>query len=388
MPRVIGEAVVDLAAVATNTAILARAAGSSELMAVVKANGFGHGATQVTRTALDHGASWVGVTSSAEALALRAEGITAPMLMWLYVPGEDLGPVIRAGIDVSAGSLEDLAALAEVAERGGPVAQVHLKMDTGMSRGGAVPDDWPQLLTWARKYEAAGHLRVRGVWSHLGNSEDREDQRLAAQLQAFEAAAQSVRSAGLDPQLCHLANSAAILQIPEARLDLCRAGIALYGVEPIPGQSFGLQPAMTLQASITLTKRVPAGTEVSYGHDWRAERETTLALVPLGFADGVPRRAWPHATILINGTRCRIAGRVTMDQLVLDVGDLPVAVGDRAVLFGPGLEGEATVADWADWADTNPHEILTGISQRVPRRYLPVTPAGGIAEATDAEEAR
>lgn len=371
---VLGEAVIDLAAIATNTEILARAAGPAGLMAVVKANGFGHGALQVTQTALRHGASWVGVTSSAEALALRAAGIGGPMLMWLYVPGEELGPVIEAGVDISAASLNDLAALAEITDRGGPVAQVHLKVDTGLSRGGATAEEWPQLLAWARKYELAGNLRIRGVWSHLGDAENREDPRLAAQLRAFDWAVGAARAAGLDPQLCHLANSAAVLQIPEARFDLCRVGIALYGVEPIPERTFGLQPAMTLQASVILTKRVSAGTEVSYGHDWRVERDTTLALVPLGFADGVPRSAGPRAAIWINGTRCRIAGRVTMDQCVLDVGDLPVAAGDRAVLFGTGAAGEPTVADWARWADTNPHEILTGISQRVPRRFLPVVP--------------
>jgi alanine racemase len=382
---VIGEAVVDLGAIATNTEILARAAGSAGLMAVVKANGFGHGAPQVARTALENGASWVGVTSSAEALALRAAGISAPMLMWLYVPGEDLGPVIEAGVDVSAGSLADLAALAAITDRGGPVAQVHLKVDTGLSRGGAPPGEWTQLLTWARKYEVSGNLRVRGVWSHLGNAENREDPRLAAQLRTFDWAVRSARSAGLDPQLCHLANSAAVLQVPEARFDLCRVGIALYGVEPIPGQTFGLRPALTLQASVILTKRVSAGTEVSYGHDWRAERDTTLALVPLGFADGVPRGAGPRASMWINGARRPIAGRISMDQCVLDMGDQSVAAGDRAVIFGTGQAGEPTVADWARWADTNPHEILTGISHRVPRRFLPAA-ATEPSESTEPSE--
>lgn len=370
----LAEAVVDLAAIAHNTRTFARVLGPAELMAIVKADAFGHGAAQVARTALDHGASWLGVTSSAEALSLRAQGIDAPMLMWLYPPGEDLEPVIRAGIHISAGSGLALDLLAEQAGRAGLVAQVHLKVDTGFSRAGAPADEWPELVTWARKYEVAGRLKIRGLWSHLATAEDPDDPRLAAQLVAFDAAIGVARAAGLEAQFCHLANSAAALQLPAARFDLGRVGIGLYGVEPVPGRSFGLRAAMTLQSSVILTKRVQAGTEVSYGHDWRAPRSTTLALVPLGYADGVPRVAGPHASMWIRGVRCRIAGRITMDQVVLDVGDLPVSVGERVVIFGPGSDGEPTVQDWAAWAKTNPHEIFTGIGARVIRRYLPTPP--------------
>jgi alanine racemase len=375
----LGEAVVDLAAVAHNTGVFARALGPRALMAVVKADGFGHGAIEVARTALQHGASWLGVTSSTEALALRAAGIEAPVLMWIYLPDADLEEVLAAGIHVSASSGRDLDLLAEQAARVGVVAQVHLKADTGFTRAGAPVDEWPRLVAWARKYELSDQVKVRGVWSHLGTADEPDSERLAAQLAAFENAVAVALGGGLEPEFRHLANSAAALARPEAHFDLARIGIGLYGVEPVVGQRFGLRPALTLRSSVMLTKRVPPGTEVSYGHDWRSSRSTTLALVPLGFADGVPRYAGPRASVWVHGVRCPIAGRITMDQLVLDVGDLPVMAGDPVVIFGPGDQGEPTVEEWAQWAETNPHEVLTGISNRVPRRYLPSVSTGSPA---------
>ncbi|MEV4637764.1 alanine racemase [Actinoplanes sp. NPDC049548] len=363
------EAVVDLDAIAHNCGLLAATAGPAGMMAVVKADGFGHGATEVARTALRHGATWLGVTSVAEALALRAEGLTAPMLLWLYPPTETFEEVLTAGIDVSVGAVEALEVLADAADRTGTVANVHLKLDTGMSRGGAPAEEWAQLFTWARKFESAGLLRVRALWSHLANAENPQASGLLAQLREFDEARQAAAAAGIDPPIVHLANSAAALHLPQARFDLLRAGIGLYGIEPVPGRRFGLRPAMTVRAQVLLTKRVPAGTGVSYGPDFVTDRETTLALVPLGFADGVPRHTSGRASFSIRGVRCPIAGRVSMDQVVLDVGDLPVRAGEWAVMFGPGDAGEPTVAEWARWADTNPHEILTGIGHRVPRRY-------------------
>ncbi|ROP30580.1 alanine racemase [Couchioplanes caeruleus] len=363
------EAVVDLDAIAGNTRLLAATAGPAGMMAVVKADGFGHGAERVAHTALRHGATWLGVASVAEALALRARGLTAPMLLWLYSPAETFEEVLAAGIDVSVGAVEALEALAGAAERTGRVANVHLKLDTGMSRGGAPVEEWAQLFAWARKFSHAGLLHVRGLWSHLANAEDADAPGLRAQLREFELGRETAAAAGLAPPIVHLANSAAALQLPQARYDLLRAGIALYGIEPVPGRNFGLRPAMTVRAPILLTKRVAPGTGVSYGPDFVTERETTLALVPLGFADGVPRQAAGRASLSVRGVRCPIAGRVSMDQIVLDVGDLPVNAGEYAVMFGTGEHGEPTVAEWAGWAGTNPHEILTGIGARVTRRY-------------------
>ncbi|MFJ1705879.1 alanine racemase [Kitasatospora sp. NPDC088346] len=364
------EAVVDLAAVAHNTELLAaRARGA--LMAVVKADGFGHGAVQVARTALAHGASWLGVTSTAEALALRAEGITAPVLSWMHLPDEDFTPALLAGVDLAVSSPVHLAGIAACAARGGVAARVHLKADTGLRRNGAAPADWPALVRHARALETRGLLAVRGLWSHLV-SPDGPGPGTAAQVAAFERAVATARDAGLRPELLHLANSAACLAAPATHFDLVRAGLGLYGVEPVPGRVFGLRPAMTLRARAIMARPVTAGEGVSYGHEYTAARDGTLLLVPLGFADGVPRAASGRARMWVAGERRPVAGRIAMDQCVLDAGALPVGIGEDVVVFGPGDRGEPTAADWARWAGTNPHEVLTGIGARVPRRYLPV----------------
>ncbi|MDI6103067.1 alanine racemase [Actinoplanes sp. NEAU-A12] len=366
----LARALIDLGAIAHNTTLLARAAGSAGLMAVVKANGFGHGAPQVARTAVANGAAWLGVTSLREALELREAGITAPILMWLYTPLDDLDAALLNDVDVSVNSAEALESLAAAAERTSRVAAVHLKADTGLSRAGATAAEWPHLVTVAAKLQTAGLIRVRGVWSHLAHAEDPGDPGLHRQLDVFATARAQAAEAGIEPALIHLANSAALLQIPQTHFDLVRPGVALYGVEPVPGRSFGLRPAMTLEARVILTKRVGPGTGVSYGPDHIVDRETTLALVPIGFADGVPRRVSGQARVSVHGTRCPIVGRVAMDQMVVDVGNLPVSAGDRVVLFGSGQDGEPTVADWAQWAGTNAHEILTGIGTRVERVHV------------------
>ncbi|WP_433793222.1 alanine racemase [Actinoplanes sp. CA-252034] len=360
-------ALIDLDAIAHNTRLLARAATGSEVMAVVKADGFGHGAVPVARTALAHGASWLGVTSLREALELRSAGITAPILMWLYAPFEILDEAVLADIDVSVSSTAALETLARAAERTGRTATAHLKADTGLSRGGATSAEWPDLLATAAKFRDAGLLAIRAVWSHLQHAEDPGDPGLLRQLEAFGRARDEAHGAGIDAPLTHLANSAAVLQLPETHFDLVRPGIALYGAEPVPGRVFGLRPAMTLESTVILTKRVGPGTGVSYGPEFVTERETTLALVPAGYADGVPRSIGDRASVTIAGVRCPIVGRVAMDQVVVDAGDLPVVAGDRVVIFGSGANGEPTVSDWAGWAGTNAHEILTGIGTRVPR---------------------
>lgn len=365
------EAVVDLDAIAHNARLFTARTGAG-VMAVVKANGFGHGATPAARAALAGGATWLGVSSSAEALDLRADGITAPVLTWLHPPTEAFEKVLLAGIDVSVGSVEELDAVAGAARATLHVANVHLKLDTGMSRGGALAPGWRPFFERAARLEDSGVLRVRGLWSHLATAEEPHLPGLDDQLTAFAAARRQAAAAGLDPQIVHVANSAAALRDPRARFDLQRIGIGLYGIEPVPGTSHGLRPAMTVRAQVLLTKRVPAGTGVGYGHDYVTSSETTLALVPLGFADGVPRQAGGTGAFQVDGVRCPLAGRVAMDQVVLDVGDLPVRAGDVAVMFGPGEHGEPTAQDWARWAGTNPNDILTGIGTRVPRRYEPV----------------
>ena len=362
------EAVVDLDAITHNAKVFADRTGTG-VMAMVKANGFGHGATQAARAALAGGATWLGASNAAEALALRADGITAPILIWLYPPSETFEKLLLAEIDVSVGSVESLDAVADAARATLHVAHVHLKVDTGMSRGGVPAAEWNPFFDRASALHEEGVLRVRGIWSHLANAEEPEMPGVHDQVAAFDRARRQAADAGLDPEIVHLANSAAALRVPETRFDLLRIGIGLYGVEPVPGTTHGLKPAMTVQAQVLLTKRVPAGTGVGYGHDYVTEHETTLALVPLGFADGVPRQAGGVAAFQVGGERCPVAGRVAMDQVVLDVGDVPVQAGDVAVMFGPGTDGEPTASEWAQWADTNPNDILTGIGARVPRRY-------------------
>ncbi|MDG4810555.1 alanine racemase [Micromonospora sp. WMMD1120] len=370
----LAEAVVDLTAIASNVRTIASVTGT-DLMAVVKADGFGHGAVQVARAALRAGAAWLGVTSAAEALTLRAAGVTAPTLSWLHGPTEDFGKLINAGVDVGVSTTTHLHAVADAARPLGVPAMVQLKADTGLSRNGATGTDWPELVAWARKYEREGGIRVRGVWSHLVDADLPGAPQLHRQVAAFEEALRAGRSAGLDPELTHLANSAAALSAPATRFDLCRVGIALYGVDPFgagdPGR-YGLRAAMTVRTSVVNVKRVPAGTGVSYGPDHVTGAPTTLALLPLGYADGLPRAASGSASVWLAGRRCPIVGRIAMDQCVVDAGDLPVAIGAPVVVFGPAEDDQSppTVAEWARWAGTNPHEILTGIGPRVARHHL------------------
>ncbi len=369
----LGEAVVDLAAVASNVRTVAAVA-RTQLMAVVKADGFGHGAVAVARAATAAGAGWLGVTSSAEALSLRSAGLTAPILSWLHAPDEDFDRMIAARVDVGVSSLPHLHAVAAAGRRLGTRAAVQLKADTGLSRNGAAGLDWRELVGWAGNYEREGSVRVRGVWSHLADAETPGAVSVARQVSAFSEALRCARAAGLDPGLAHLANSAAALTAPSTRYDLCRIGLALYGIDPLaaagPGPS-GLRPAMTLRTIVVNVKRVGRGTGVSYGPDHVTSRPTTLALLPLGFADGLPRAAQGRAQVGLHRRRCPIVGRIAMDQCVIDAGDLPVAIGDPVTVFGAGAGAgaEPTVADWARWAGTNPHEVLTGIGARVRRTH-------------------
>lgn len=366
------EAVVDLDAIRHNTALL-KAATQGGLMAVVKANGFGHGAVPVARTALASGASWLGVTSVVEALELREAGIRAPVLAWLHLPGDDLSPVVRARIDLSVSSREHLEAAGDTGRAHETPVMVHLKVDSGLHRNGADPEHWRALVRRAARLESQGSVRVRALWSHLARADEPPNDETARQIAVFEEAVAVARDEGLDPELLHLTNSAGLLALPETHYDLARAGIALYGVEPIPGLDHGLRPAMTLRGRVMMRRTVAAGTGVSYGHEYVTSRRTTLVLVPIGFADGIPRAAGNRGEVLVAGSRHGVAGRIAMDQFVVDAGDASVEVGDEVVLFGPGDEGEPTVTEWAEWAGTNPHEILTGIGNRVARRHLPAT---------------
>ncbi|NJC70177.1 alanine racemase [Planosporangium thailandense] len=360
---------VDLDAIRQNVTLL-RGRTAAGVMAVVKGDGYGHGMVPVARAALEAGATWLGACTLAEALELRAAGISAPVLAWLLTPGLPLHEGVEADVDLSVASLAGLAEVVAAAHRVGRPARVHLKIDTGLNRGGALAADWPPLVEAAAKAQADGLIEAVGVWSHFACADEPGHPSIDAQLEQFAVALAVAGRFGINPKVRHIANSAAALTRPDAHFDLVRTGIAMYGLSPIPSRDFGLRPAMTARARVLIAKRVPAGQGVSYGHTYVTPKETTLAVVPLGYADGVPRAASGAGPVAIGGRVHRIAGRVCMDQIVLDCGDTPVAAGDLAVLFGPGDDGEPTADDWARVCGTINYEIVTRFgSARVPRRY-------------------
>jgi alanine racemase len=361
---------VDLDAITANVVTL-RGHTSAQVMAVVKGDGYGHGLLPAARAALRGGATWLGVCTLDEALALRGGGITAPVLAWLLAPGEPLHEAVAADVDLSVASLAGLDEVVVAARRAGRAARIHLKVDTGLARGGAVVADWPALCEAAAKAQAGTDVEVIGVWSHFVYADVPDHATIDRQLEVFRAALVDAERHGVRPPYRHIANSAATLTRPDAHFDLVRPGIAVYGLSPVAGHGFGLRPAMTVRARVLLTKRVPAGQGVSYGHTYHTAAETTLALVPMGYADGVPRAASNAGPVWLAGARRTIAGRVCMDQFVLDCGDDPVQAGDVAVLIGPGRHGEPTADDWAAVTDTINYEIVTRMgSTRMARRYV------------------
>jgi alanine racemase len=373
---------VDLDAISSNVARLKDCAGDAELMAVVKGDAYGHGLVPSARAALRGGASWLGMAQLSEALALRAAGIEAPLLTWLHAPGADFAPAIRQGIDLGVPAVWELEAIAAAARATGITARVQLKADTGMARNGAYGPDWDLLRDAAAKAQAEGVVEVTGLFTHFACADEPDHPSIAAQESLFAERVRDAERAGLRPQVRHMSNSAATLTRPSAAWDMVRPGLAVYGLSPAPAvgdsASFGLRPAMRLEARATVVKRVPAGQGVSYGHTYVADRETTLVDVPLGYADGIFRHASGVGPVQIGGQRFTVAGRVCMDQFVVDVGDLAAQAGDAVVLFGTGADGEPTAQDWADAVGTISYEIVARMSTRLPRVYL-----GSDQEAND-----
>ena len=349
---------VDLSAVAANAALFARRS-TGELMAVVKADGFGHGAAAVARTALAHGATWLGVTSIEEALPLRGCGLDAPVLSWLNPVDADFAAAVAAGIDVAVPGLEHLRALPSG-------ARVHLQLDTGLARDGAPPTLWPALCRAARRGEQQGLVRVVGVMGHLPCADDPGHPSNAAGRRRFVWAVEVARAVGLRPTHRHLAATAATLHDPLAHHTMTRVGAGLVGIDPT--RTTTLAPALTLTAPIVSVRRVRSGTPVGYGHTWSADRATHLGLLPLGYADGLPRAASGRASVLVRGVRRPLVGLISMDQCVVDLGEDPAQPGEVATVFG----GDGpSVTEWASWADTIEHDIVTGIGPRVGRRVAP-----------------
>lgn len=356
---------VDLAAVARNTRLLAEHA-SGELMAVVKADGFGHGALAVARTALAHGATRLGVTGLEEAWPLREAGLAVPILSWLNPVDADWATAAARNVDVAVPSLPHLASVAGAPGR----HRIHLHIDTGMARDGADPATWTRLCRAAHRAEQRGEVEVVGVMGHLGCADDPTDDCNARGRTRFAWALEVARAAGLRPRERHLAATAATLTDPRAHHTMSRVGAGLVGIDP--SRSTALHPALTLTAPVVQVRRVRAGTSVGYGHDYRTARATYLGLMPLGYADGLPRTASGRAEVLVRGVRRAVVGRISMDQLVVDLGSREVDLGESVTVFGPGHDGEPTVTQWADWSGTIEHEIVTGIGARVERRALAV----------------
>ncbi len=373
------EARIDLDAIKANVVALRGWAPGAEVMAVVKADAYGHGLVPCARAALAGGATWLGTALLDEALALRAAGAGGRILAWLAIPGEPAyADAITADIDLSANATWAIDEIAAAARAAGRTARVHLKVDTGLSRGGATVTDWPELVDAAVRAEADATITVVGLWTHFAWADAPGHPMIARQLEVFTDAVAIAEKAGLRPGVRHVANSAATLTLPGAHFDLVRPGIAVFGIAPMderaPGD-FGLRPAMTLIGRLALVKRVAAGSGVSYGHERVLDRDTTLGLVPLGYADGIPRHAGNRAQVLAGGRRRDVAGRVCMDQFVVDFADDEPAAGDEVVLFGPGDDGAPLAADWARAAGTIAYEIVTRIGPRVPRVYVGGDPA-------------
>ncbi|GLY76664.1 alanine racemase [Actinoallomurus iriomotensis] len=364
---------VDLGAIRRNVELLRESAPGAELMAVVKADGYGHGIMPAARAAVAGGASWLGVATLDEALTLRRAGLDVRAMCWLYAPGERFDDAVAEDVDLSATSVGQVEEITRAAARVGRQVRLHLKTDTGLARSGATPADWPALVDAALRAQAEGLATVVGLWSHMACADEPGHPSIAAQLREFDEAVELAEKAGVRPEVRHIANSAATLTLPEARYDLVRPGIAVYGLDPIPSlgpaRRLGLRPAMTLTGRLALAKRVGAGQGVSYGHRYTTSAETTLGLVPLGYADGIPRHGTNLLEVWAAGRRRRVAGTVCMDQFVIDVGDDEIRAGDEVILFGPGDHGEPTAQDWADMLGTISYEIVTRIGARVPRTY-------------------
>lgn len=350
---------IDYDAIATNVATLVAVADGAAVMAVVKADGYGHGLIEAARAARTGGATWLGVAQPGEALALRAADDWGHVLTWLYGPEVPAAALIANGVDVSVGSTDVLDVIVAGAREIGSPAQLHVCVDTGLGREGATPAALQALLDAVAIAVEAGEVEPIGIWSHLAWADAPGHPTIDRQVAVFESAIALAAERGLTFEFRHLANSAATLTRPDLRYDMVRPGIAIYGLPPVEdpaGGSFGLAPAMAVTTTLALVKRVPAGHGVSYGHGFITPHETVLGLVPVGYADGVFRSAGGRAEVGIAGRRYPIVGRVCMDQFVVDLGpDTTITAGADVTLIGPG---GPTARDWARAAQTIDYEVV------------------------------
>lgn len=392
--------VVDLDAVANNAQFLQRKAPDSALLAVVKADAYGHGIEAVSRRLWDEGVRWFGVSHFDEALQLRSffdsQGIgvdEARILTWLGPATADLGPLLDAGLDVSVSSLGQLQAVsqavgqpADQAGKSARPARIHLKVDVGMGRGGETQAELPQLVEAIEQAEAAGLVELVGFWSHLPSSDDPDHTVTDQQIAAFEDSYQLLLAAGLAPQLRHLSATGGVLWHPDAHFDMVRPGLGLFGLTPRPleldtqepgiQEAGGLTPAARFETTIIQVKQLLPGQSVSYSQTWTATEPTWVGLLPLGYADGVPRALSNRGVFAVQTQEgllpAPILGRVCMDQIVIDlgVGPEPLAkVGDRVILFGDPSKGHPSVEEWAQAADTINYEVVARLPHHIPRTY-------------------
>jgi alanine racemase len=361
---------VDLDAIRANVNALARALSPAALLATVKADAYGHGAVPVARAALDAGAIWLGVAFVEEALELRAAGIDAPVLLLSEPPPAAAPVVVGHRLTPFVYTESGIDALAKAAAEASDPLPVHLKVDTGMHRVGCAPEDAVVLAELVASHD---ELVLEGLATHLAVADEPDASYTDQQLDTFDAVVEAVSAAVGRPPIVHAANSAGALAFARARYDLVRVGITMYGIPPSRtfADALDLVPALSVHARVAFVKDLPAGARVSYGLRYELARPSRIVTVPVGYADGVPRAlSERRQAVLVGGRRCPIAGAVTMDQLLVDVGDADVCVGDEVVLLG--TQGDATIdaQEWADVLGTIPYEIVTRLGARLPRRHV------------------
>jgi alanine racemase len=354
---------IDTVALAHNVTVLRAAVAPAKVMAVVKANAYGHGAVECAGAFEEAGVDWLGVVDLAEAVALREAGIRIPVLAWLHAPGESFERAVQHGVTPG---VSDLAQLDACVAAGVP--EVHLVIDTGLSRNGAVESEWEAFFD--RASEVADRVLIEGLMTHVSNASPEEDRR---QVDLFERALGMLIERGITPSVLHVAASAAALTMPESRFTLVRFGLACYGLSPFPERTpadLGLRPALTLAVPVIGIKSVSAGEGTSYGFTWRAEADTRLALLPIGYADGIERIASNNARVLLGGRLRPVVGRIAMNALSVEIGlDDDIRLGDEAVLFGDAAAGHPTVDDWAEATGTINYEVVARLSTRLPRTH-------------------
>lgn len=373
------EVLIDLGAIRENIKYLMAKSGKPAL-AVVKADGYGHGLLPVAKSALSAGASWLGVALLEEARALRQGGINAPIIAWLTPITDDFASAISEDIDIAIPSLAHLEAITSAARSLGKCARIHLEVDTGMSRGGAL-NEWSELVRSAKSYQDSGLIKVIGIWSHFARADEAGHEFNNKQLENFKSAVAEAKSVGITPEVIHLSNSAAAINDADSHFDLLRLGIAIYGLSPDfshmgSSEKLNLKPAMSIRARIHLVKDIPAGSQVGYGGSAITKVDTKLGVIAMGYSDGIPRSANSSAGVLVGNKRAPIIGRVSMDQFVVDLGrDSSAKAGDWAYIIGSNPSDSYTSASsytadsWASASATINYEIVTRIAARVKRIY-------------------